>query len=92
MAKNGTMDFDSDNAMLFIAGPTPTQLKNACRCDSADCTKRVHVDGDGRAIDFEGPSHMMEWKSTPAAMARALRRAADWLDKHSTEDIKVNID
>lgn len=86
MAK-GTLDFDAHNGMLFVARPVPPK-GGYCKCYKPECQKVHNVEEDDR----EGPSHMMEWKATPAAMAKALRRAADWLDKHSDRNITVDID
>lgn len=37
-------------------------------------------------------SHQMNWEDTPVKMARALRKAADWLDKHATSKVMADID
>ncbi len=66
--KRGSLEFGSDNYMLFIVANDP--------------------ESDG----YDEGSHMMEWKSSPAAMAKALRDAADWLDKHQADRIVVDID
>jgi hypothetical protein len=67
--KNGSMEFDSDNYLLFI------------------------VEGsEDEEDDSDKNSHMMEWQNTPAAMAKALRKAADWLDAHKGDNIRCNVD
>lgn len=84
MAKQGTLEFSSDNYILFIASAAPPK-GGFCECTATDCTNQ-------HAEESDGPSHMMEWKSTPAAMAKALRKAADWLEKHADRNINAEID
>lgn len=48
------------------------------------------VNNDPEADD-EG-SYELSWKVTPAAFAKELRKAADWLDKHAGDKINVDID
>ena len=84
----GRLEFDAHNGMLFIAEPPPPK-GGYCKCYKPECQKE-HCAADS---DREGPSHMLEWKTTPAAFAKALRKAADWLDKHADNPmIRVDID
>jgi len=37
-------------------------------------------------------AHTLSWSDNPASMAKKLRKAADWLDKHADKDICAEVD
>jgi hypothetical protein len=83
MAK-GKLEFGSDNYMSFECEAIPP--KGMCTCYSTTCLKPHPDELPG------GPAHLLRWKGSPKAFAAALRRAADWLDKHSDRNIHVEVD
>lgn len=86
--KRGRLEFDAHNGMYFCAEPPPPK-GGFCKCRASDCTN-PHSEAD---LADDGPSHELKWRSTPAAFAKELRKAADWLEKHADNPmIRVDID